>query len=118
MYYSKVLLAVGLLLLVRIQSVNSAEKIAVPQKIQKIVVPQFTNVDQAIGWVKAKGSCETKDDHTVRTQNCRIGIELPNQEVSGEKGKSWKTLGFMSGSAFPSFRRVCRDSGSVDERGL
>jgi hypothetical protein len=92
---STALFAGGMLLLVAIQSVNAAETAVVPQKIQKMVVPQFTNVDQAIGWVKAKGSCETKDDG-LRTQTCRILVELPDQEVFGEKDKRWKTSGFMA----------------------
>ncbi len=45
---------------------------------EKIAPKSFKNVDEVIGWLKAKGECEKigKD----RGQKCKIRIELPEDK--------------------------------------
>lgn len=58
---------------------------------EKTVVPRFRNVDEAIGWVKAKGTCE-KIGKDQKGSRCKIRVELP-EEKRGEI--SWQVWAWM-----------------------
>ena len=42
---------------------------------------RFQNVDQVIGWVRAKGSCNT----TLLVKGCSVAVELSNKNQAGEE---------------------------------
>lgn len=62
---------------------------------EKMVVPKFKNVDEAIGWVKAKGNCEKigKDQQGSR---CKIRLDLPDEKLPEAKGESvWERWAWL-----------------------
>jgi hypothetical protein len=62
---------------------------------EKPVVPQFKNVDEAIGWVKAKGKCG-KIGKEQQGSQCEIKLDLPDEKVPEVKGESvWQRWAYM-----------------------
>jgi hypothetical protein len=62
---------------------------------QTPTVPRFRSIDEAIGWLKARGTCEQKGPDRGN-QKCRIRIELPPDTVPETQGESiWDTWAWM-----------------------
>jgi len=60
---------------------------------EKTVVPRFKNVDEAIGWVKAKGDCRNEQG----ISSCNIWLDLPDQKNSENEGESlWRCRASMN----------------------
>lgn len=53
---------------------------------EKIAPKSFKNVDEVIGWLKAKCECEKIEKD--RGQKCKIRIELPEDKRPDTRGKS------------------------------
>lgn len=66
-----------------------------PLTAEKIQLPKFKNVDEAIGWVKAKGTCEKIGGG--RGERCKIRVELPNDKRPEAKGREsvWEVWAWM-----------------------
>jgi hypothetical protein len=61
----------------------------------QIEVPKFKNVDEAIGWVKAKGTCERVGKNN-EGQKCRIRIDLPDERRPQTHGEAlWQVWTWM-----------------------
>src|SRR5262245_15184902 len=63
---------------------------------ETIAPTNFKNVDEAVGWVKAKGDCEYFGK-AKESSNCKIRVELPSEERAEVKGKSsWQVWAWLN----------------------
>ena len=62
---------------------------------EKTVVPKFKNVDEGIGWVKAKGKCEILNNNPQQ-QLCTLRVELSEEKKPEIRGESvWQRWAVM-----------------------
>ena len=60
-------------------------------KAETIAPRSFNNIDQVIGWVKAKGKCE--ESHEV-VRKCWVNVALPQKDDNGkELSPGWIAIG-------------------------
>jgi hypothetical protein len=105
-YYPRAPMKVPLLILVVLLIVPGFHPL---NAAEKITVPQFKNVDEAIGWVKAKGNCE-KVGKDKESERCKIRIELPDEKVPEMRGEStWQVWSWIEAFDFEPFRNLTID---------
>lgn len=57
---------------------------------EKIAPKSFSNIDQVVGWVKAKGQCKGSSE-VLRT--CSVAVDLPNKYDGKDLSPGWVLLG-------------------------